>query len=357
MDISFILVIIAQVFSIFSLLCLLYSYTKEDINDLLFVQILVCIFDIACYLLLGADAGILICIVELIKTYLYYKTDKDSLIFKISLVTYCIIGLLTIKTWYACLPVIGSIVDSFGASKDSKMANICSIISNTLWTIYDIIILSYVGAFNDFIVIVCNISVLFLGYSRLMHISKFRIIKYNYLTKKTIDNIYDLDCKNFGKENTWDKNYQLQVYKRNKDSMLVIKYKNDFLGYINYINILEDEYNKLKKLNTMPASIDLDSIVEFKTNKKEYLIIESINVKKEYEKEQTIDLICKKLINLIKSKNQKRIYIYGIISFTVTDFEESIYKKLNFNKIKDLDNNVKLYEITREEIKKYYLTK
>ena len=45
----------------------------------------------------------------------------------------------------------------------------------------------------------------------------------------------------------------------------------------------------------MPDIIDLDTIIEFKRNKKSYLIIESINVKKEYEKDKTIELIDKKL--------------------------------------------------------------
>ena len=183
MDLKLLLIIIAQGFGVISWLLLLYSYTKEDIDELLFIQILVCLFDVISYLMLGADAGLLICLVELIKTVLYYKTDKDRLIFRMGLVFYVLIGLLTVKKWYAILPVLGSVIDSFGVSKDSKTANICSIVSNTLWTIYDILILSYIGAINDVVVVICNISVLYLGYSRLMNISKFRIVKYNSLTK------------------------------------------------------------------------------------------------------------------------------------------------------------------------------
>ena len=187
--------VIAQGLGIISWLLLLYSYTKEDIDELLYIQIGVCVFDFLSYLLLGADAGILICLIELVKTVLYYKTDKDRLIFWISLVSYILIGLLTIDHWFAILPVLGSVIDSFGTSRDSKSANICSIISNILWTIYDLIILSYIGVVNDVIVIFWNIIVLWLGYYRLMRISKFRIIKDYHLTQKTLDAIYDLDLK------------------------------------------------------------------------------------------------------------------------------------------------------------------
>ena len=80
-----------------------------------------------------------------------------------------------------------------------------------------------------------------------MHISKFRIVKYNYLSKKTVEKIYKLDLKNFGKDNTWDKEYQMEVYKRNTDSIFAIKYKHDFVGYINYLNITEEEFNEMIK--------------------------------------------------------------------------------------------------------------
>ena len=355
MDISLIIIIVAQIFGIISWLLLLFSYTREDIDELLFVQIGVCAFDVISYLMLGADAGLLICIVELVKTFLYYKTDKDKEIFIVSIFIYLLIGLLTIRHWYACLPVIGSLLDSFGASRDSKTANICSIVSNSLWTIYDILILSYIGAFNDIVVVLCNISVLFLGYSRLMHISKFRIVKYGYLTKKTIKKIQDLDAKNFGKENTWDYDYQKAVYRKNQDSLFVIKYKHELAGYLNYINVIPEEYERLRKARKMPEKLDLDKIIPFKSNKKTYLIFESINVKKEYEKDQTINLICRKIASFIKQKQRQRIYIHGILGYAMTEFEENVYISLGFRKVKELDERIILYELPEDDIKEFYL--
>ena len=352
MEPSFTIVVIAQILGLISWLLLLYSYTKEEINDLLFLQIFVAVFDVASYLLLGADAGMLICLVELIKTILYYKTDKDLLIFWIGVVCYALIGLLTIDHWFAILPVLGSIIDSYGTAKDSKSANIASIVSNILWVIYDLIILSYVGALTDAIVIVCNIGVLFLGYSRLLRISKFRIIKYKYLTMKTIDKIYALDVKNFGEGNLWDKNYQMDVYKRNSDSMFIIKYKHDFVGYINYLNIISEEYEKLKRKRTMPDSFDLDTIIPFKRNKKSYLVVESINIDKKYAMEEAIVLIDKKFRNFLKLKHSRKIYIHGILGYGFTDFEKQVYECIGFTKIKDLEDNVSLYELDEDSIKR-----
>ena len=355
MDMATIIIIIAQVFGIISWLLLLYSYTREDIDELLFVQIGVCVFDVISYLMLGADAGLLICLVELIKTFLYYKTDKDKQIFIVSIFIYILIGLLTIRHWYACLPVLGSLIDSYGASRDSKMANVCSIVSNTLWTIYDILILSYIGAFNDIVVVLCNISVLFLGYSRLMHISKFRIVKYGYLTKKTIRRLHDLDVKTYGKEYAWEYDYQKAVYKKNEDSLFVIKYKHEIAGYLNYLNLIPEEYERLKNSRKMYDVIDLDKIIPFKANKKAYLLFESINVKKEYEKEQTIHLICRKIESFIKQKQRQRIYIHGILGFSLNEFEDDVYISLGFKKIKTIGERVTVYELDEDDIKEIYL--
>lgn len=352
MDTSLIIIILAQVFGIIAWLLLMYSYTKEDIKELLFIQILVSAFDIASYLLLGASAGLLISVVELIKTILYFKTDKDRIIFYASLIAYTLIAIITINTWYALLPVIGTMIESYGTSKDTKIANICSIVTNILWTIYDLLILSYIGAINDITVVLCNISILLLGYSRLMHISKFRIIKYNYLTKKTVEKIYKLDLKNLGEDNTWDKDYQMEVYKRNPDSFFVIKYNHDFIGYINYLNVPEEEYERLKRARKMPEKIDLDKIIKFKANKKSYIIIETINARKEYEKDETIELITKKISSFIKIKHNQRIYIHGILGYAINDFESKIYESLGFTKIKELEDNISLYELDENKIKK-----
>ena len=341
---SLIIIIIAQVFGIISWLLLLYSYTKEDINKLLFIQILVCLFDVISYLLLGADAGLLICIVELVKTILYYKTDKDKLIFRVGIIFYLLIGLLVVKKWYTILPVLASFIDSFGTSKDSKSANICSIISNTLWTVYDILILSYVGALNDIVVVMCNISVLALGYSRIMHISKFRIIKYTYITNKVLNKIYNLDLKTYGKENVWPQEYQRELFEKNNDSLFVIKYKHDIVGYINYLNLIETEYERLKRIRKSPEKLDIYKIIEFKSNRKNHILIESINVKKEYEKPETIALINKKLNSFIKLKHNRRVYIDRILAFALSDFEKHLYETLGFTKIRELEDNTFIYE-------------
>ena len=334
---------------------LVFSYTREDIDELLKAQIAVCVFDIAAYILLGADAGLLICVFELVKTILYYKTNKDRLIFWLSVVVYVFVALLTVREWFAILPILGSAFDSFGASRDSKTANICSIISNSLWAIYDVMIMSYVGAIGDSAVVLCNISVLLFGYSRLMHISKLRVVKYSYLSQKTLKKVQSLDEKSYGSENTWDKDYQLKAYKRNSDSFFAIKYKHDLVGYINYFNLEPAEYEHLKRVRKMPYQVKLDKIIEFKMRRKSYVYIESVNVRKEYEKDQMTELIRKKLASFVKSKWRQKVYIHGLLGYAMSDYEKELYQVIGFTKVRVFDDESILFELDENKIKRFLL--
>lgn len=355
MDFELLMFIAAQVCTAIGWGFLVFSYTREDIDDLLKAQIAVCIFDIIAYVLLGADAGLFICFFELIKTILYYKTNKDNLIFWLSLVAYTVIALLTVREWYALLPILGSAIDSFGASRDSKMANICSMISNTLWAIYDVIIMSYVGALCDSAVVLCNIGVLVFGFSRVMHISRLRVVKYSYLSKRTLKKIHALDEKNYGADHTWDNNYQLKAYKKNNDSFFAVKYKHDLVGYINYFNLDPDEYAHLKRVRKMPSEVNLDKILKFKMRRKAYVYIESVNVRKEYEKEQMTEIIRKKLASFVKAKWRQKIYIHGLLGYAMSDYEKEMYQLIGFTKVRVFDDESILFELDESKIKRFLL--
>ena len=73
--------VIAQLLAVIGWFFLIYSYYKEDIHQLLKMQIIACSFETLSYLALGAWSGIFACLLDLIKAVLYYKSDKKSLIF------------------------------------------------------------------------------------------------------------------------------------------------------------------------------------------------------------------------------------------------------------------------------------
>ena len=120
------------------------------------------------------------------------------------------------------------------------------------------------------------------------------------------------------------------------------------------MNIIEQEYVRFKRIRKLPNVIDLDKIIKFRVNRKNYLLIESINIKKEYEKDESIQLIYKKIKSFIIIKYRQRIYIHGIIFFATSDFEKKICEYMNFNKIKELEDNTYVYELDFNKIKELY---
>lgn len=349
MDITFIL---AQVFAILGWLFLLYSYYKEDIQKLLFIQIIAAIFDTASYALLGADAGLLICGFELVKVILYYKTDKDGLIFLISLPIYCVIA------WFSCkdeglialLPVIGSVIDGFVLTRNKTIATIGSIMSSILWVIYDVVILAYSAAATDSILILSNIFALMLGYSYILHIKKLHIVRCRYLSRRIYSNIVALDREVFSDEYLWTFDQHKNIFDSNSNIIMFLRDKKKIIGYISYVVITPEEYDRLKRAHTFYYGLGNAEVTHLKKRHKNYVLIESVALKKNYESKKMIEFIAKKLRTEFRNKCKQGYRIYGAISVGVSDFEKTLLNDLGFTHIKDYREKEELYELDKEAV-------
>lgn len=344
-------VIIAQVAGILGWLLLIYSYYKEDIDKLLYIQIISSIFYCLNYLFLGAYAGLIVCLFELIKEYLYYKTDLDDYIFLLTLPVYGLIAYYSYDGIFSLLPVIGSIIDGLTLAKNKNTAVVGGIISNILWVIYDCIILAYTCAITDGILVLSNLSLLLVGYSKIIKVNKFKIYRCKYLSNNIVDSINKLDYKNYGEEYLWDNDYQKNIFYKNKDSLILLKYKDKIIGYINYITITKDEYIKILDNSKVTKKYDLNNVTKFYKSKNNYIVIDSINVEKEYQNYKTIELIKEKIINLIKNKSRNGYKISGIISTSVNKFEEDVLEELQFKLYKKISDSNNIYELDSRNIK------
>lgn len=352
MDIAFIL---AQVFAILGWLFLLFSYYREDIQKLLFIQIIAAIFDTASYALLGADAGLLICGFELVKAILYYKTDKDNLIFLVSLPVYAVVA------WFSCqeeglialLPIIGSVIDGFALTRNKTFATVGGIISSILWVIYDIVILAYSAAATDSIMIISNIFVLILGYSHILRINKLHIVRCRYISRRIYSNIVSLDRNTFSEEYLWSFDQHKDIFNTNSNIILLIKDKKKTIGYVNYIVISEEKYNRIKRAQTFYHSLNSADIAQFGKRRKNYVLIESIAIKKAYESSKMEDFIIKRLKTEFRNKSKQGYHIHGIISAGVSDLEKNVLKNIGFNHLKDYHDKEELYELDEKAIKAF----
>jgi len=160
MDANFLLI---QGIGIIAWIVLLLSYYREDTNKILFFQTVATFLYCIHYYLLGAYSGLFICVFEVVRDLLYYKTDWDDYIFYGSVPVYIISGIISFTNILDVLPIISSLLDGYTLTKKKRIVVIGAIISYTLWVIYDISVMSISCAITDGLVVISNICILIFG--------------------------------------------------------------------------------------------------------------------------------------------------------------------------------------------------
>ena len=348
-------VILAQVSSIIGWLLLIYSYYKDDIEKLLFIQIISSIFYCLSYFFLGAYSGLLVCFIELLKGIGYYKTDSDNLIFWGTLPVYVLMGIFTFDGIASLLPIIGSVIDGYTLTKNKTIATLGSFFANILWVVYDILILAYMTALTDSVIVVSNLCILLFGYSMILRINRLRFVQSRTFSKNVWNEICKLDTKSYGDDYLWSFDYSKMLVEKDPKSLLLIKYHNNIVGYINYAVLTSEEYMKIIESDNQIKEYNIDNVTMFKKSKKNYLIIDSINIKHEYQNDASMELIIKKIKNIIVSNYNLGYEIESIICPVVNKYEKDIMEKAGFVQHKNYSNNETLYIIDNKTIDKLYL--
>lgn len=141
-------------------LVLVASYYRKDTNKILVFQTIATALYCVHYYLLGAYSGLFICCFEVLRDYMYYKTDLDDYIFYGSVPVYIIYGIVGFGSFVDVLPIMSSLIDGYSLTKKRDAVVIWAVISYTLWVIYDIFVMSYSCALTDGLVVVSNLLIL-----------------------------------------------------------------------------------------------------------------------------------------------------------------------------------------------------
>ena len=159
--------------------------------------------------------------------------------------------------------------------------------------------------------------------------------------EKYIDDIIKLDDEFYDPEYMWDNDYQLQVYKRNRDSFIAIKYNNTLIGYLNYLSINKGVYDTMKASDITIDDFELNDIIPFGDDT--YLTINSIVIKKEYQDKDVIKIITDGFLNKLKELSNKGINIKGIIGIAISNDGRKFFNNLGFSNNKELSDGHCMY--------------
>ena len=150
-----------QLINVVAWILLVASYYREDTNKIIILQIISTILQCLHYYLLGAYIALFICAFEVVRDFLYYKTNLDKYIFILTIPFYIISGIYSYKTLVDLFPILASLIDGYTFTCKKKIVVIGAIFSYGLWVIYGIKVMSYSGAITDGLVLLSNIFVLF----------------------------------------------------------------------------------------------------------------------------------------------------------------------------------------------------
>lgn len=338
MDLIFIL---AQAFGVIAWLLMVVSYYRKNTDKILFVQLLAIICYCLNYLFLGAFTGIVVIIFELVRDYLYYKSDKDNLVFLCSIPFYLVLAYFAKDNLIELIPILASILEGFTFTRRKNVVVAGALLVYTLWIVYDLQVLSYTGAITDAIIVISNMVIIIKYFIILKKTNNFRIYNHHILDEKIFDKIADLDKNMYPKELLWSADYQRELYNKNKDTFSIIKYKNKIVGYLNYLVLTKDEYNEIINNNIITVNYNDDDILKYNKSKDNYIIIDSIVIDEKYDNSKIIKLFNKAINKYINKKKKEGFKIGDIISISVNDFEKRVLDNsiLKNNKILN-DKNI-----------------
>lgn len=328
---------LAQLFGALGWIFLLVSYWKSGSKKLLYFQLIACIFFAINYWFLGAIAGMIIVTFEIIRDYLYIKVDNPMKIFYLTIPFYILIAIFTNDGFISLFSVIASLVDSYALTRKNSKVVALSIVTYSLWIIYDISYQSYSTVVAELFLIISNLIVLSKykeAYYKSDKLSFSRGMTYN---SKIVDELHKLNKDNFDSDFTWPKEKLDDIIRSNKTDFIIIHDDENIIGYINFITIKRKKYEKILTMNEY-KDISRGDISFFGKGKLNYININKIVVQNNYQNDKTIKLISNTIFKYLNDMKNKGFNIDGVISVSANDFDESILEFCKFTKEKETDD-------------------
>jgi hypothetical protein len=143
--------IVAQLIGVFGLTCTVAAVQQNKKNKVLIFQMLENFFYFLQYLFLNALSGAYVSFIGMFKSYIFYKYDKENkeksvLILIIFMILSIIIGLLSYTDIFSLIPIITSIMYTYGAwQNDLKKFRLIALLVPIFWFIYNIYVSAYIG--------------------------------------------------------------------------------------------------------------------------------------------------------------------------------------------------------------------
>ena len=183
-----------------------------------------------------------------------------------------------------------------------------------------------------------------------MAIDKFKIYgRHQIVDESLFDDLFKLNKDFYSKDVLRENGFQKLAYEKNQDTLSLIKYKKEVVGYISYIVIDKDKYINI--INAEEADLDYkeEQILNYDINNENYLIIDSIVIDVKYDNKKIVDLFDKAILKYINRKKKEGYIIEDIIAIGVNSFEKTVLDNSILKNKKNLKDKNVLYSYKKIE--------
>lgn len=343
---------LAQVFGALAWILLFISYYKNGNNKLLYLQILSCVFFALNYGFLGAYTGICVVLFEMVRDYLYVKVKDPMKVFYISLVLYTLIAIFSYDGFLSLFSVLASLSDAYALTKKNRKVIILGIVTYSLWLVYDINYASYSTLVAETLLIISNIIILMRYKYAYLKSESLVFSRGMSINTKLVDEFSKLDSSNFDEEYNWSKEKFNAVVKNKKTDIIYIHDEDDIIGYIHFIKINENKFNKMINQKEY-TDVHRDEMKKFIKKKSNYLNINSISIRLTYQNKKTVALVSKFIKEYVVRKNRIGYSIKGIVGVANSEFENAVYKSMKMKCDTEEPNDFYVYYLKDDKLKEY----
>ena len=166
-----------------------------------------------------------------------------------------------------------------------------------------------------------------------------------YITNDTISKLNELDKEYYDSEYIWTVQNMRELYKSEKNSYILVKDGSKIIGYVNFLNLKKDIYDNMMESDKIYDTFIPQDIIPYNKNQYNYVSINSIVLKNEYQNKDSINKMVNAINKYLKAKESKGYKIAELNSFAVNSFETIILEKLEFKKAKKINNECYLYAL------------
>ena len=159
----------------------------------------------------------------------------------------------------------------------------------------------------------------------------------------TVQAVDKLDKKALDGQYRWDFERIKELTKDHKFSYILVKDENRVVGYVNFLNLKEEVYNKMVESYDLYDDFAKDDLIEFTKNRKAYLNLNAIVLNDDYFNHDTVHKIEGAIKRYVRSMRKNRYYIQELCCFAVSPIEIKVLEDLEFEKVRDITNECFLY--------------